>query len=420
MSYCYGYNIPTISEWPWISKHTYTNLLVSIVNRFELFPAAAVPAPFLLTGAPSSTTYLLVRGEVGPAPNSVEWLPFYPVQRATPPTTPTSGDYTLRVLDSLGVTLWEVPFDVGLPLPEYDLIPNIAGFNVPVPLIPDTQGIVILLGGVPIASRVASANAPVIQGLHPTGGEVFDHSVIPASWSASDLDGDPLHFLVEFSRDGGLSWSTLAMDATALTCDIPPETLAATSAGLLRVVASDGFRYAIAESQDSFSIENHAPTVTLLQPVANALFYGAQSIVFEANATDLDDGPLSGASVQWRSDRDGALGSGEMLLRDVATLSEGRHTISVTASDSSGRTNLASVIIQAFHQTPPVMRIRRTNQQAIITWPRVLTNYVIESSQALATNQWTKVTAKPVMADPDQSVTVELSGKPRFFRLRQE
>jgi hypothetical protein len=419
MSYCYGYNTTTISQWPWISKHTYTNLLVSIANRFTLPPPAPAPSPFMLTGAPGLTAYLLVRGEVGPSPNTVAWLPFYPVQRATPPATPTSGDYTLCVLNSLGGTLWEVPFDVELPLPEYDLIPKIAGFTIPVPLLPDMQGIVILLGGVPIASRVASANAPVIQGFQPNGGEVFDHRVIQASWFASDLDGDPLHFLVQFSRDGGLSWSTLAMDATAPTLDIPPETLAATSQGLLRVVVSDGFRYGIVESQDFFSIQNHAPIVTLVRPVSNGLFYGAQSIVFEASAIDLDDGPLSGGSVQWRSDHDGAMGSGEMLLREVATLSEGRHTISVTVSDSSGLTNVASVVIQVFHQTPPVLRIQRTNKQATITWPMALTNYVLESSQVLATNQWTRIANKPVATDTDQSVTVDTTGNPQFFRLRK-
>ena len=64
-----------------------------------------------------------------------------------------------------------------------------------------------------------------------------------------------------------------------------------------------------------------------------------QQIFLDATANDLKDGTLNGTNVQWYSDRDGAVGSGAIVNFDAQTLSEGRHTITVTAFDSEGLTN---------------------------------------------------------------------------------
>ena len=44
-------------------------------------------------------------------------------------------------------------------------------------------------------------------------------------WTASDADGDPLTYIVEYSRDGGGTWVNLATGLTEPQYDIELETL---------------------------------------------------------------------------------------------------------------------------------------------------------------------------------------------------
>jgi hypothetical protein len=60
---------------------------------------------------------------------------------------------------------------------------------------------------------------------------------------------------------------------------------------------------------------------------------GAQ-IILQGMATDLEDGPLDPAGLVWSSDVDGALGTGDNLI--VSDLSQGAHTLTLAAQDSSG------------------------------------------------------------------------------------
>ena len=83
---------------------------------------------------------------------------------------------------------------------------------------------------------------------------------------------------------------------------------------------------------------NRAPTCTLTAPVTGGTVdydYDA-NVTFAAGASDPEDGPLSGASVVWRSSLVTApLGSG---LTITSKLAPGAHTITCTATGSRGLT----------------------------------------------------------------------------------
>ena len=64
-------------------------------------------------------------------------------------------------------------------------------------------------------------------------------------------------------------------------------------------------------------------------------------IPFIGEAADLEDGVLTGASLQWASDVDGPIGQGEMF--DAALATEGPHVITLTATDADGNTTTASI-----------------------------------------------------------------------------
>lgn len=60
------------------------------------------------------------------------------------------------------------------------------------------------------------------------------------------------------------------------------------------------------------------PTVEIISPLDNSTFGPGDLITFVAQASDPEDGPLSGDSLDWYSDIDGYLGSGEQLTTTVS------------------------------------------------------------------------------------------------------
>lgn len=98
---------------------------------------------------------------------------------------------------------------------------------------------------------------------------------------------------------------------------------------------------------------NHLPIVTISSPFTGNSFAEGDEVRLEGAARDPEDGDLSGASLEWSSDRDGPLGSGESLT--TRALSLGSHGIRLTATDAHGASASAAVHIRIaapFGSTP--------------------------------------------------------------------
>lgn len=91
------------------------------------------------------------------------------------------------------------------------------------------------------------------------------------------------------------------------------------------------------------SSPNHEPTVRINSPTSGATFSKGESIPFNGEATDPEDGRLSGESLVWTSSIDGQIGTGESFTR--SDLSVGTHIITLTATDSGGKTGTSQVEI---------------------------------------------------------------------------
>lgn len=101
-----------------------------------------------------------------------------------------------------------------------------------------------------------------------------------------------------------------------------------------------------------------APQVTLSAPQVGALYRVGESISFQASVTDADE-ISSNIQLEWASDLDGvfstqASDSNGAVSFTKSTLSRGNHSISVTATDSSGLTTIATtnVLINAVPTIP--------------------------------------------------------------------
>jgi hypothetical protein len=66
------------------------------------------------------------------------------------------------------------------------------------------------------------------------------------------------------------------------------------------------------------------------------------SLLLHVLGRDLEDGEVAPDRIQWRSSRDGVLGTGARL---VAKLSPGKHKIIVRATDREGMRGEAAVLV---------------------------------------------------------------------------
>jgi subtilase family protein/thrombospondin type 3 repeat protein len=81
------------------------------------------------------------------------------------------------------------------------------------------------------------------------------------------------------------------------------------------------------------------PTATILSPVNGSVFSRNYVISFQGQGTDPEDGKLTGASLSWSSDRDGFLGTGEVIQTSLSMEGEEgftTHIITLTATDKDG------------------------------------------------------------------------------------
>lgn len=103
---------------------------------------------------------------------------------------------------------------------------------------------------------------------------------------------------------------------------------------------------------------NEPPTVTIDQPLDGAILPTAHEVAveFQATATDPEDGSLTGAAVQWFDSHNtvtrAALGAGTTLSKtlswdqaDVDANQQTKHTVTVVATDSGGKTATDSVSV---------------------------------------------------------------------------
>lgn len=333
----------------WISEYNYSALF----RHFHPGPGAAsasTAAPLAVAGAsafaaaPSPAAdgdYLIVAGRVH-QDQVAALYPFYRLSLSPGShDQPGSGPLSLEVQTEGGQVLFTRAFS---PLSHGDHDGDDGAFREIVPFPAAAARIVLKHGETTLATRSASAHAPVVTLLSPNGGETWPASgQRTISWTAHDDDGNSLYYSLQYSRDAGATWSALASNLQATAYSVETASLAGGSQALIRVIASDGLNTATDTSDATFSVARKPPEVYLLSPETGNAYAPGALVELEGQASDPEDGPLGDGALAWSSDRQGGLGSGRHLT--LTTLQPGPHTLTLTATDGDGMTAAASVSI---------------------------------------------------------------------------
>jgi hypothetical protein len=347
-------DLMTYCDLQWVSKFTFEGLM----DRIQLEGSGGGAA-----AASATTDRLLVVGSIDPATKVVQLQPLFILPNAVEVQMRVPGPYAIVLRNAAGTELARYPFTPSESHTDPSDSPEseskaVLFVDELVPYVADTGRVDIEgSGGTVLTTVSAGANAPSVRVVSPNGGEVLSGATIPVSWTASDIDGDPLAFNVQYTRDGGSSWEMVAQNLKGTSVELDAINFPAGSSARIRVWASDGIHTASDQSDGTFTVPNHVPTVSISQPAADVTITVGQTLKLEGNAYDVDTGTMPSGfsqSVDWYSDLDGYLGAGASL---GLTLSEGTHTITFSGDDGRGGSASDSVrvtVVATLSELPPV------------------------------------------------------------------
>ncbi len=313
---------------------------ITLEHYQRLLAASAASAPSAVAGVTAEQDYVGVLANIS-GEDEVELLPSWQFTTETPPHNPPvgNGTYCVELRDVGEATLSSQCFDLLVT-------PGNAGWDhvlVALPLTGAPARVVVLREGTEIAEIPVTAHDPVVTvtgSSQALGNTLTADAILPLSWTATDSDaGDELEYSILVSSDNGATWLPVAANLDVTTFDLDLSEIPAGEQVWVRIEASDGFNVGSAD-YGPFSLANHTPEVVIHAPASGAAISATQSLA--GFAYDREDGQLGGTALSWTSSIDGELGTGATVF---PSLSEGRHTLTLAATDSAGTTGTASVSV---------------------------------------------------------------------------
>lgn len=332
MSYC---------DNQWMSLFTYLRL-TDAIDSYGYLPqrSAGLAMPNLRTNG----EVLVGSGYVNERSIQIGTPAFY---KTTLPKdaslTPDAGRYTVQLRDGAGRILYSQAFD---PIAsDYDPHPTEGGYFLVIPAREGTQEIVFLFQNTILGTVPVSANPPTVTLLEPNGGMAWpEKGAVTVRWKAGDADGTALSALVQYSPDGGKSWSVAGMGIKGTSIKLEAGNFPGGNQALIRVCVSDGANTACDTSDTPFFVPQKGPQVFITSPKEGMSFPKGEQVILEGVAIDREEGSIEDEQAySWSSDRDGVLGTGRSLWG--IPLSNGRHKITLTASDRDGHSDSSTVTI---------------------------------------------------------------------------
>ncbi len=326
MSYCQASN-PT----KWISPYRWSNELSTFIRpanevMLDKIAAAAIQDVYYVSG------HIDRSGTGGLKP--------VVTQKGIPTTLPLDGNAAIQVLNGKGGVLGTFFMQVVFPLDEEEPVETFM-FNLQLPLLQGAQKFVLLYQGKPVDDIAASANPPTVTLTSPNGGENWTGGIQTVTWSANDLDKDPLTFSLLYTPDDGQHWYPVAAGLTGTSFSLDAASLPSGTAARMRVIVSDGFYTAQDDSDGTFTVAANPLTVVITSPEPNSFSPVEAGVNLEGNANSPDDPAIPDGQFIW-SEGATNLGSGRSVH---VQLPLGTHVISLFVADSAGNSQSVSATV---------------------------------------------------------------------------
>jgi len=327
-------------------------------------PRASAPTRVALPSDPDKIDWLMIFGSIDLQTHQVNLEPMFVIPQIQELEPLIPGDYAIVLRNMSGKELARYPFTAKKPDTIYEegeeLEPhNEAYFHATVPLVAGTDRVDIEGPEGVLISVSGGHSAPEVHITSPNGGETFDGSKVPVSWTASDADHDVLNFEVMYSPNGGLNWQLVGSTRSDLSTEVT--NLIRGDKGLFRVLASDGVHTSMDESDAYFTIPNHLPEVKIRAPGNGLRISTNDTFDLSAIAHDADTwGWVDEEHIRWFSNIDGLIGTG--LDYVGYGLSPGVHTITLQVDDDAGGVVTDSVQITVVENTQVPSRTVRPSR----------------------------------------------------------
>lgn len=331
-----NYDVMSYSWDQWFSDYTFDALYAQVRASGTTAAGAAGTslAADLMRARDSGAAqreYLVVSGYVDglAAP---QLLPLYRVQLAAGSSdTPGSGAFALELQNASHAALFTRYFNLES---VHSGDPNSGGFLQVVPWQAGAAHVVLRREQNVLYTTHVSSHSPQVAVSSPNGGEAWlPYGERTIAWTAGDVDGDALHYVLQYSTDGGAHWTVLAtnLDQTSYTVDAG--FLAGSTAARIRVIATDGINTTQDDSDGVFSVEGKAPRASIVSPADGGIHRPGAPVILEGAAIDLEEGPITdGTRFRWTSSLEGELGTGRTLFFE--DLLPGTHVITLEVTDS--------------------------------------------------------------------------------------
>ncbi len=329
----------------WISPTNYNTLMDALCS------AATSSAPTRPSQAQASDN-LVISGIIKNAtPITGALDPIFRLSTVATSTLPVGSQYCVNLEDSTGTMLSSYCFNESFE-DDSDTPADGAGFSMVVPYPTGLNRVDLIKnpGEIVLSSQVHSANTINVTVTYPSVAGLVLSGIQAITWTGVSLNHHSLTYDVLYSNDNGTTWMGAAADIKGNSASIDFSSLPGTNGatGLIRVLGSDGFNSGQGTSSNPFTVGNKKPSASILSPSTGASFYTGPQIVLEGSGVDLEDGSLGDSALSWTSSKDGALGSGQLL---ETALSPGVHTITLTATDSKGLKDTASIQVTVVKST---------------------------------------------------------------------
>jgi len=346
MSYCWSKipsgdpRVPTISANPtrWISTYRWVRLFCALpfpqgVTAPTLcFDQAMPPFPMafveqLRQGQHQTKPSFYVSGSV--YRNGTGTLGQIFAQPGVPAQDIPEGEYAIELLDENGKALLTKSFFVSFVDVEGGELDTV-DFHFQVPAREYTAKILLTLQGQTLDVLEVSENPPTIQIDEPQPGAKWETGRQTIKWTAQDPDQDPLSFTILYSPNEGQTWHPVAWAVQGQSYDVHTNLLPGGNGGRIRVVATDGFNTKHADTGGRFYVQGNPPEAHIGQPEEGTQFASGETIVFEGQGYDMEDGFLPDEAFLWSYGGKG-FGTGSQV---TARFPEGTYEVVLTVVDS--------------------------------------------------------------------------------------